>query len=747
MLFGDLVAHLGYTPMTTSRGAEALELMETHPVDAVILDVMMPGLTGHDVLREMGARGMLPRIPVIIATALDERRERIALLEAGAIDFVTKPVDRVELQARLRTAVRLSQERRAIVRRGDAQERFAQDVLDSLCAFVTIVDDTGAVVASNSTWCGAEDAGVLGGRVALGANYFAACRAAPGGRDAVAVIRAALQGNTPGPLEYTCTRSDGQAWFSLRATPLCGSDDARVVVSHVDITRAQRARVEAARHVARLQLVVSSLPLVFWEAELVGDALVGRWASDNLGPTLGLPAASFVGSSVWFDELPVDVQHRLIAGLHRDPDETDPATWMETVHWQSTGQPPRLVDVGVQARAGQERVFGFFLDASESRAIEASLRQSHKVEAVGRLTGGIAHDFSNILGSVLTHASFVRDGLGPEDPLRVDVEHILRAAGKAAALNKQLLTFSRRDLDSRARPVNLRDAIGDQLTMLRRTFGSRIEIHFTQAPNAVHARIDPVHLDQIVVNLLVNARDAMPQGGLIAVDVSSSHDRAMISVTDSGTGMDSGTMEAAFDPFFTTKAPGHRTGLGLSTCLSIVRDVGGEIRVTSTPGLGSTFTVDLPRFEPGAVRADCGPVVRDTERLAGTSILLVEDDEGIRSGVERVLRGAGCKVTIAVDGSEAVALIDANGGTYDLVFSDAVMPGRTGFEVVEHARLHAPNAALLLSSGYYDRCQSVPEDVALLWKPYAPEELITAVLGALAAAPPRPTPQEDCVPA
>ena len=715
--------------MVATGGAEALALLDEVEVEAVLLDLMMPGMSGHDVLRELNGKGVLPRLPVLVITALDERQARLDMLKAGAVDFLTKPIDRVELQARLTTAVRLSIDRRAIEVHRDELQQLATDVLDSLDAQVAIVDEQGVIVATNRAW---RDVGARRGTpgAGVGANYLSACRGSKDGQEAADRISRALAGEAPDPLKYTCSVPDGeQTWFAMRARPLRGSRQPRVVVSHDDITVAQQARADAAATAARLGLALERLPLVMWEAEMVAGRLVARWVSSSCRRILGVSPEQLLGTSWWFECLePSAKRDGLI------PAEGDARARRDAVRWVTEGGTPLHLDACVSRTPDDPgRYVGFFLDASETREMETALRQAEKMGAIGRLTGGIAHDFNNILGSVLSYATFVRDGLKVQDPLRADVDQILLAARKAAGLTRQLLTFSRPELDARSVSIDVRSAIGELLGMLRRTLGEHFELNFRPAATPHFISADSNQFDRLLVNLVVNARDAMGHGGRIDVSTDVDGDTVRIAVADTGSGMSADTIASIFEPFFTTKPVGQGTGLGLSTSLGIVRDAGGDIQVESKVGEGSVFTVCLPRCAAAPDAPPPAPVIAD--RIPeGTAVLLVEDDAGIRKGVERLLRGAGCLVTVATRGDDACQLLDTYGGSYDLVFSDVVMPGKNGFQVAEHARLKAPGAAVLLTSGYYEPgAGSAAEDLPVLWKPYAPPELTEAVVAALAS--------------
>jgi PAS domain S-box-containing protein len=377
------------------------------------------------------------------------------------------------------------------------------------------------------------------------------------------------------------------------------------------------------------------------------------------------------------------------------------------------------------------------------RRTEEQLRHAQKMEAVGRLAGGVAHDFNNLLSVILSCAEIMLDDLQPVEPMRQEVEHIRRAAGRAADLTRQLLTFSRHQV-LEPKVIDLNDVLGNMEKMLRRILGADVQLELACAPELGRVRVDPGSIEQVIMNLVVNARDAMPMGGKltmetanVTIDQESAKEHlgtnagpyVMLVVSDTGIGMDRVTQARIFEPFFTTKETGKGTGLGLSMVFGIVQQSGGSIWVYSEPDKGSSFKVYLPRVD--------GPLQerRSTARprtLRGSeTVLLVEDDEQVRAVARGILRRHGYRVLEASNGGEAMLVCEAHPRPIHLLISDIVMPHMTGPELARRLADVRPEMKVLCMSGYTDdsvvRHGVMDADIAYLQKPITQETLTRKV--------------------
>ncbi len=405
--------------------------------------------------------------------------------------------------------------------------------------------------------------------------------------------------------------------------------------------------------------------------------------------------------------------------------------------------------VGVIEDGCLVRSWGTQQDITDRRILEEEARQSRKMEAAGRLAGGIAHDFNNLLTAILGTTELLLGSLGEGDPARDDVEEIKRAATRAANLTRQLLAFSRRQV-MQPRILELDTLVHGVETLLRRLIGEHITLTVTSAEGLWLVRADPGQIEQVIVNLSVNARDAMPTGGALRIETGNlafpgaAHgpesimppgEYVLLTVADTGTGMDDDTMHHIFEPFFTTKAPGRGTGLGLATVYGIVKQSGGFIYADSAPGHGSRFRIYLPRAHGEVERPEPAHAVPAEAGAHGT-ILLVEDEEAVRRLARRVLEGLGYRVMEAASGTDALAMMETWEGPLDLMVTDVIMPGMSGQQLSARLRMKLPDLPILYVSGYTDDAilqhgRFLP-NTAFLQKPFSPRllaERVREVLG------------------
>jgi two-component system, cell cycle sensor histidine kinase and response regulator CckA len=382
--------------------------------------------------------------------------------------------------------------------------------------------------------------------------------------------------------------------------------------------------------------------------------------------------------------------------------------------------------------------------AEEKRRFEERLLQSQKMEAIGSLAGGIAHDFNNLLTVISGYSDLALELTGPADPVRGALGEIAAAARRAASLTSQLLAFSRRQI-LQPRLTDLDELVSRMADMLQRLLGEDIELRTMRGAGLWPVRADPGKLEQVVMNLAVNARDAMPGGGTLTLETSNvrldeeyarthvevaSGEYMLLTVSDTGQGMDEATLGRIFEPFFTTKEKGKGTGLGLATVYGIVRQSGGHISCRSRRGEGTTFRIYLPRAY-GSTQEDGAE--GSTERPAGgkEAVLLVEDDEMVRRFSTQVLARAGYRVVAARDGSEALRALDTEGAALRIIVTDVVMPGMDGKALATEALRRFPGLPVLYLSGYTDDAivshGVLEEGVHLLQKPFTPAELLRRV--------------------
>jgi PAS domain S-box-containing protein len=390
---------------------------------------------------------------------------------------------------------------------------------------------------------------------------------------------------------------------------------------------------------------------------------------------------------------------------------------------------------------GRSLAISFITDISQRLRLEGQLRQSQKMEAIGQLAGGVAHDFNNLLTVIQGYSSMSLQGLGPSDPLREPIEEIEKAAFSAGTLTRQLLAFSRRQV-VRPRLINLNTAISQVEKMLRRVIGEDVELILETGDDLDEIRADPGLIEQILMNLAVNARDAMPNGGKLILETANlcldkeyagahlavkTGPHAMLAVTDTGTGMTEQVRAHIFEPFFTTKPQGQGTGLGLATVYGIVQQMEGSIWVYSEIGKGATFKILFPAAKPGDRAEEQAPQEWAGARGQG-SILLVEDEAGVRKFVRSILEKQGYTVLEAADTEEALRTAADSAAEFDLLLTDVIMPRLNGPELADRVTALRPGLKVLYMSGYTDRTirlQSGLEGEAhFIQKPFTPGALV-----------------------
>lgn len=390
-----------------------------------------------------------------------------------------------------------------------------------------------------------------------------------------------------------------------------------------------------------------------------------------------------------------------------------------------------------------------FQDITERKHLEEQLMQAQKMEAIGRLAGGVAHDFNNLLMVIIGYCGMILRRLPDPDPVRHEIGEIKMAGERAAALTAKLLAFSRQQV-VRRHVTNLNTVMVDIKELLRRLIGEDIDLSVTIEPGLGLVNADEGQVGQVIMNLAINAREAMPKGGTLTIQMANAvldQDYArghlgvspgryvMLSVQDTGSGMDAATKARIFDPFFTTKEQGKGTGLGLSTVYGIVKEHDGLVEVDSSPGAGTTMRIYLPRLEGSAEATS--KVLPETNDTVGTeTILVVEDDGQLRQMIAQILKGAGYTVLEAENGARALRVSEEVGGI-DLTLTDIVMPGMSGRTLAEKLKDSGFSEPVLFMSGYAGDAnayrEAISSGVPLLMKPFAPEQLLEKVRSMLDA--------------
>ena len=516
----------------------------------------------------------------------------------------------------------------------------------------------------------------------------------------------------------------------------------------VDVSRARRAAAErasiaAARAEQEFRALFAANPLPMWIYALttlqfleVNDAAVQRY---------GYAREEFLALTIRDIRPPEDVE-RLITNVDQPRQTLQAAS-----SWRHRVKSGQIIDVEITSHtitfAGHAAALVVAHDITERKQLERQFQQSQKMEAIGQLAGGVAHDFNNLLTVILGYCELLLTDAGTDDPRRVDLQEIQKAGTSAASLTAQLLAFSRKQLiEPRALDVNA--VVAEMSRMLQRLVGDDIEVVLHLGKDLGSVKADPGQLHQVLMNLIVNARDAMPSGGQLTIETNNidlDHTYAgghlsvtrgpyvVLAVSDTGTGMTPEVQAQLFEPFFTTKDPGKGTGLGLASVYGIVKQSEGSIWVYSELGRGTTFKIYLPRIADQA--EPMTPAQAVALAPATETILVVEDNPALQALTARILRRSGYRVLLAGSPAEALSVCDTHDGPIHLLLTDVVMPGQSGPSLAAHLAVERVGMRVLYMSGYAAeaivRRGALGKTMAFLQKPFSPDALLRKVQGVL----------------
>jgi two-component system cell cycle sensor histidine kinase/response regulator CckA len=780
----------GFTVDSACHGAQALAMARLSRPDLVVSDLLMPVMDGYTLLRHWKADEQLRQVKFVVYTATYTRSEdeRLAL-DFGADAFLLKPMEPEDFVARIqallgeRPGVALSPPKlgvgdeteqlklysQTLIRKledkslqlADANRLLQEDIArrqaveaalrESEANFRVLADTVPQVV-----WVARAD----GTHVYFNQHWMAYTGLTlehslqhgwseclhPGDCERVlGSWRAAMASGVPYSAEARLRGEGGlYRWWLVRAAPL--RDASGVVLKWfgtcTDIDDLKRAESSIADNDALLQMAGHAARLGGWSVKLPEKSVI--W-SEQVCAIHEVPAGTVPTLEEALAFYAPEYRETLIRAVEASAREGKPFD-IEAQIVTAKGRRVwvRTMGHGEQDASGAiSMVRGAFQDIDERRSLEGQLRQAQKMEAVGLLAGGVAHDFNNLLWVIVGYSSLALEQLRPGDPLHKEMEEVLRAGQRAADLTRQLLAFSRRQV-LQPQVLDVGNVVRSMQNMLTRLLGEDVELSVFVDPSLGNVHADPSQVEQIIMNLAVNARDAMPRGGKLTIEVVNAQLGAdyaaehrdvmpgpyiMLAVTDTGVGMNAATRERIFEPFFTTKEHGKGTGLGLSTVFGIVKQSQGHLWVYTELGHGTSFRVYLPRTDRQTeVSAPvlAGPVLHGFE-----TILLVEDDEQVRVMSRTILRRHGYNVLDAQNGGEAFLICERHAGKIHLLITDVVMPRMSGRELAERLSPIKPDMRVLYVSGYTEGAiihhGVLDAGIAFLQKPIMPDALLRKV--------------------
>lgn len=749
----DLPVHT----ITAPTREEFVRALREERVDVVLSDYRMKSWTGMDALAEI--KKVRQDVPLILLTGTLGDELAVECIKLGVTDYVLK-----DQMARLPMALRRAREEKSL---RQAETRALDALRESEEHYRTLVQHAPEAIvlfdADRGTFVDCNDNALRLFRLTrdelMGSGFADVSPSTqPDGCDSREAAREwvekTLRGSAPN-FEWTYRNSQGDEFAAeVHLVGLASPSRKLVRGSIMDITERKRAEAALRESESRYRALVNNATYgIYWATRegrilYVNPALVQMLGYESAEDLLALPNVT---------DLYVDrgAREAAFADYHRTGRVDATVAWKrrdgKTIHARISGRPAK------DPEQKQECIEVIVEDVTERMALEKQLAQAQKFEGIGQLAGGIAHDFNNMIGAILGWADLGMEETGADARLRGRFEKIRQQAQRAAALTRQLLAFARRQI-LEPRNIDLNQTVTETLSLLEKVIGSNIEIRASLAPDLAIVRADPTQIEQVVMNLCINARDAMPQGGTLIIETSNAvidevfcsfqplirpGVYSVLCVSDSGTGMDAATLDRIFEPFFTTKELGKGTGLGLATVYGIVRQHGGFVQVYSEVGMGSTFRVYLP---VSAEEVQSARPAEDSRPIQGGSetILVAEDHEGLRQLAVETLTHLGYQVLAVSDGEQAVREFKANRERIALALLDVVLPKLSGPEIYAQIAELKPGLPVVFATGYSADMAMLEKvrqkGLPVIQKPYSPRELARRVRESLdrqpALAPP-----------
>jgi two-component system, cell cycle sensor histidine kinase and response regulator CckA len=724
--------------------------LQSQHYDFILADYRIPTWSGGGVEAFHRLKQSGRDIPFILVTGALGEEAAVDLIKEGVADYILK--DRL---VRLPLAVRRALEEKTT---REEHERATQALRESEKQVRLLLDSTaegiyGMDLRGECTFCNAASLRMLGYQEPsglLGENMHVLIHhskpdGTPYPESECRFFQAARQGKSIHVIEEILWRADGSSFPAECLTHPVYRDGDLVgsVVTFLDITERRRAEQDLRRSEVRVQRLVDSNIIGITIGDLAGKLIDANAAFLGL---LGYSREELLSGAMRWDAMtPPEYRDRDQRSVDELKRTGVAAPWEKEFFRKDGSRVSVLIGVAtVLSAQGDIECVAFVVDISERKHLEQQLRQAQKMEAIGQLAGGLAHDFNNLLGVIIGYSELLLDRTHDDIKMHKQCEEIKKAGDRAASLTRQLLAFSRQQVLA-PRVLNLNAVVVETEKMLRRLIREDILLQTSLDPTLGAVKADPGQMEQVIMNLAVNARDAMPMGGKLVIETTNAEldekyalhhppclagRYVLLSVTDTGIGMNEETRAHIFEPFFTTKELGKGTGLGLSTVYGVIQQSGGYIWVYSEPKQGSTFKIYLPRVDepvqPKRPSEGISGVPRGTE-----TVLLVEDEESVRTLTRNLLEEGGYSVLEAGNGIEALEIAQRHDGTIHLLLTDVVMPGMNGPTLAESLAVTHPKMKALCMSGYtgtfFNLSGLVDRGVALLQKPFSRDMLLRKV--------------------
>jgi two-component system, cell cycle sensor histidine kinase and response regulator CckA len=738
-----MLEHAGYDVIEAATGGEALEKVRAAVPDLVLLDVNLPDIDGFDVCRRIKETPSSMFIPVLhLSAAYTNSAAKVKGLDTGADGYLTQPVEPIVLVATINSLLRLKKAEEA---RRESEYRL-QAILDQTPALVYVLDMEGRFTMVNR-----QLARILGQPqdAILGKTRYAFLPKETADQHRANDMEIALTAKAA-IVEEINYEPDGQHTYLSVKSPLLDKTGATIAICGMSTDITDRKKVEAERE--RLMAAIEQAAEIVVVTDPAGTIEYVNPAFERV--------TGYSHNEVLTQNPRILKSDKQDAAFYRDLWATisSGSTWRGRIVNKHKNGMLYTEDATISpVRDASGRIVNYVAvkrDITHDLELEEQVRQSQKMDAIGHLAGGVAHDFNNILQAMIGYGDLLLDRLPKNEDLYEFASEIARGAERAAALTRQLLMFSRRQV-MQQQSMDLNAIVENLLKMLRRLLGEDIRLKWIPGNliGAIYA--DAGMMDQVLMNLCINARDAMSARGVLTIEtqnvlIDSEYCAnhiwvtpgrfVLLSISDTGCGMNKDTLDRIFEPFFTTKEPGKGTGLGLATVYGIVKQHKGMVNVYSELGKGTVFKIYLPLCERKA--EEVSPIVEEPDPGGHETILLAEDDEFVRGMAVRILERAGYKVLEAKDGEEAVAVFKENPDCIALLLLDVVMPNLGGNDAFKCIRAIRPGVPALFTSGYSENAVHtnfvLHEGVKLIQKPYAPGVLLRRIRAVLDSVPAKP---------